>query len=244
MKQPADASRQRDSRWVPMVLFLLSAVFTWLLVQTFNVPEGFRIYLFLALCLATFARQRWLIYLFAAVVLFAASHFDRNGREVDLQLDDLIRVLIFMSYLITSLRYTDLGFRFRDWIGAGPSGTPESDTSTTWLAVRPISSGWLWVPLAMTTAVFVLWVIPYDSSTDYEWQITPTGFRAISVLWLLAVIWFIVSGVFWWMAERETDPLKARVFARSLYCRQLNRELHGIEKRRAARLAKQSEDNR
>ena len=139
-------------------------------------------------------------------------------------------------------------FLFPQYISSATETSFDTDddsieTGNVVLLPLDITSGWLWVPLAIAAAVFVLWVIPYDPMTDFEWQITPTGFRAISVLWLLAVIWFIVSGMFWWMAERETDPLKARVFARSLYCRQMNRELDGIEKRRAARLAKQAKEN-
>ena len=242
MNQPAMQSKSTNDRWVSIALLVLAAIFTWLLMQLANFPELARPLIFVAVCLAMPLRQRWLIYLVAVAVLFAATHQWRREYGIVLLPRDIYLVVVLMGFLIFTLRVTDLPFRVHWWPDSKKEPADDPDRLNTWQAVRPISSGLLLVPLSLAAAVFVLWIIPYDPSTDYEWEITPTGFRAISILWLLSVIWFIASGVFWWVAERNNDPVRAGVLARSIFCRQLNRELHGIEKRRARRLQKQSEE--
>ena len=88
----------------------------------------------------------------------------------------------------------------------------------------------------MVVAIFVLTVIPWDPSTHYEWRITPAGFRAIAVLWFLAVVWLVMFGVFRLFGIRQMGPTDARVYARSTWCRQMRRELDWIEKRRARKI--------
>ena len=240
-QKPATSS---EKSLAPLLLFLLSAGFTWLLVQLVDVPDFLRNFLVVGLCLATLMRQNWFIYLVAAAALFNASDRWRSDYGIVLLPQDIYFAIALLGYLIFSLRFTDLNARVRWLHKSSVDSAEQTDRARTWLGIRPTIAGLLWVPLAMAVAVVVLWIVPYDPSTDYEWEITPTGFRSLSVLWLLAVIWFFVSGAFWWMAERENDPQRARVFARSLYCRQMHRELHGIEKRRAKRLQKQVADKR
>ncbi|MCP4463263.1 MAG: hypothetical protein GY819_10750 [Planctomycetaceae bacterium] len=108
-------------------------------------------------------------------------------------------------------------------------------------ATRPIMAGLLWIPLALFAAYFLLWGVPLDATTDERLGIQPTGFRSITVFWLLSVFWFVGSGLFWWMAERENDPLRARVFLRSVFGQQVYPELNPIEKSLAKKRTRKSD---
>jgi len=221
---------------VPVLMALVATLFTWWLVQIASFSPLARIIVFGGLCAAMLLKQRWVIYATMAIAVFAASQEWRGDQGSGLFQKDFYFVVVLMGYAIFSLRFTDLKFRFRWRESTGePRAQQGSDQAISWISTRPFSSGWIWFPLALGMAVLVLWAIPVDYTTDLRLRIKPNGFRAIAVFWFLSLIWFLVSGFFWLIVERNNDPLRARVFARSVVCRQLNRELHGIEKRRARR---------
>lgn len=214
------------------VMLLAAFLFTWLLSGFANAPGSVRLTVCVALMAATLLKQRWVIYAAVAIALFAVSNRSRGMPDVGLSPWDLYFVVILMGYAIFNLRFTDLEFRIRWRPNLGLIDSRDADPLTTVSVLRPLTSGWLWLPLAIAMAHVVMWAIPLDLSSEDRLQINPAGFRAISMLWLLAVLWFLGAGLFSLLADREADPRRARVFARSVWCREWNREWQSIEKRR------------
>lgn len=233
MSVPDQQSLMFRNRIVPLAMALISIVFTWFLVQFGNFPPTVQTLLFGLLCLATLLRQRWVIYGAVSVALFGLVGEWRGEASHRIVTPDFAFVIALMGYTFFSLRFTDLPFRIRLTLQADPADeSDDPDARTTWNGLRPFTAGLASIPLAIGMAVAVLVVIPFDPATDYRFGILPNGFRAIAVLWFLAVIWFIGSGLFRLMAERDQDARRARVYARSQVCRFLKWELHAIEKRR------------
>ena len=233
MANNTSETRLVSSQLVPVLMVVIATFFTWWMVQIANFPPLVQTLVFAGLCAATLLKQRWIMYAAISMMIFAISNEWRGGQGPHLIASDILLVVVLMGYAIFSLRFTDLKFRFRLRESGQTMKTPTgTDEAITWVSTRPFSAGLILVPLALFAAILTLWIIPLDPTTDFRMRITPTGFRSIAMLWLLAFIWFLLTGLFWLIAERDRDPACARVFARSHFCRHLKRELHGIEKRR------------
>lgn len=223
-----------------LVLLGLAICFTWLLLGTMGIGGMFRQVGFLLLLTSLLLKQRWVIYLVSVGVVFAFSQRWYVGFKIDEV--SVWRVLIFMGYLVFSLRFTDCALRLR--LNAGVKRIFAIDTSRqqqVMREIRPVTAGLLWIPAAMLAACCLLWCVPLDFTTDDRLGIQPKGFRAITVLWLLSVGWFIGAGLFGWMGDRENDPVRARVYLRSVFGRQAYAELNPIEKNLVKKRSQQSD---
>jgi hypothetical protein len=238
MSEPDFRSEPSPTRLQPWLLLALAALFALLLLRTTAIPGTMQIALVAALMAGIMVKQRWMIYLALAIFLFAESARWRSGPGFQLMTEDFYLVLTLMGFAVFSLRCTDsdaLNAGGRKRSGPGGVDPGDADAEKTWIALRPLTAGLSWIPISVAAAALVLWLIPIDFSADDRLRIKPVGFRAITILWFLAVSWFFLWGLFWWLADREQDCFRARVYARSAFGRELFREMHAIEKRRAKR---------
>lgn len=225
-EQPKTDVEIRDS-WLLLVLAL---VFTWWLLGLTVQSVTLRRALFALLTVSLLMKQRWVIYLTVVYCVFVSSIVPQRLGGFATYLF-VIKPLVLMGYLIFSLRFTDRSLRFRlGFDGQGWWTQDQNQTLHTLHSTRPLTSGIIWVPLALVGAAFFLMWIPIDPTTDVRWGIRPAPFRAFAVLWFLAFSWLMISGVFWWFAERDPDPFRARVYMRSLFCKESHRELSPIVK--------------
>ena len=223
-----------------LMLLALALGFTWMLLGSFRLGDVGRLFAFIALAICILFKQRWVIYLVSVACIFVGTQ--RWPVGFNFEVSQMTRVFAFMGYLVFSLRFTDCPLRLR--FDAGVKVTLTVDTfqkQQIIQATRPIMAGLLWIPLALLAACFLLWEVPLDATTDERLGIKPTGFRSITVFWLLSVFWFVGSGLFWWLAERENDPLRARVFLRSVFGQQVYSELNPIEKSLAKKRMRKSD---
>ncbi len=234
------APKSNNELGMSLMLLALALGFTWLLLGSFRLGDVSKLFSFITLATCILFKQRWVIYLVAVAFIFVGTQRWQVGLNFDVS--HMMRVFAFMGYLVFSLRFTDCPLRLR--FDAGVKGALTVDTSQKhqiMQATRPIMAGLLWIPLALFAAYFLLWGVPLDATTDERLGIQPTGFRSITVFWLLSVFWFVGSGLFWWMAERENDPLRARVFLRSVFGQQVYPELNPIEKSLAKKRMRKSD---
>ncbi len=230
---------------LPLVLAVLAVFATWLLVQAVDFSSGLQPLIFGLLAGGLLVRQRAVVYLAVAGALFLPlSNMNRVGNFPLLIAEDVWFALVLILYVTLSIRYIDVATMYRraskqEQLAANrESGAGKSIL----LRLRPIVSGWLWIPLALMSAVVVLWMIPWDLASDERIRIKPSGMRAISILWLLGLIWLVADGIFGIATRLRLSPRRAAVYARSLFCRELRWELGLIERRRSKKIRRPSGD--
>lgn len=233
------AREQLGEITAPLVMVTASVIFTWLMLQLDRMHPLAVLIIFIGACTATVMKQRWFTYLMLAFLLFVWS---TNWSGLNIRMPgDVLYIFYLLGYALTSLRFSDMKFQFR-LTDTKPEQQqkPVADDSEIFQSIRPLTAGWSWIPVALLTALLVLAFIPHSPSAEDRFRITPEGFRAISILWFTAFFWFVGCGVLGFLTLREKDAGRARVYARSLYCRQIAKEMRGIEKRRIKTIKKKN----
>ena len=223
---PKSNGEMRDT-WL---LLALALCFAWWLLSFTVQSVNLRRLVLVMLGLSLLMKQRWVIYLTVIYCVFISSIVPRRLSAIE-SFTFVIKPLVLMGYLIFSLRFTDRPLKFRlGFDGAGWWTQDQNQVLNTLHSTRPLGSGMIWVPVALVAAVLFLMWIPVDPTTDVRWGIRPRAFRSFAVLWFLGCPWLMISSVFWWYAERDPDAFRARVYLRSLFCRQIHGELSPIER--------------
>lgn len=212
------------------LLLGLALFFAWSLLGFAVQSVTLKRVVFVLLGVSLVMKQRWVIYLMVIYSIFVSSLVPRNLSLAE-PLLFFLKPLLLLGFLIFSLRFSDQPFSFRlGFDGRGWWTKDQNQTTDTLHATRPLSSGIIWIPVVLIAALlFLIWV-PLDLTTDARWGIRPAAFRALTVFWFLAFLWLMISSFFWWYAERDHDPFRAKVYIRSLFCQQIHRELAPIEK--------------
>ena len=237
---PSDsrASNARPSHFAankltPLILVVASVLFTWLLVQNERIDPFLQLLAFAGICAATLMKVRMAVPI--VMFLYLAFWLGEHGRGYSvLHLPmDAFNILVLLGYALTSLRLSDIEYHFR-LTEASPvqQPVPGSDKTITWKSFRPLSAGWVLLPVSMFLAIGLLVIIPIDHFSRERIGITGPGLRAIQVLWLLVVAWAAACGFLRFLTRQNVEPEQARVYARSLFCKQIAKEMRGIERRR------------
>ena len=217
-------------QFVPVLMAIVVTFMTWLLVQEIRVSDRWHAILFGVVTILTLLHQRWIIYTVLALTVLARL---QDGSS-PMSPGAIYLAVVMLGYITFCFRYTDLsrdyGSEISGSTGHGPGRNPNQ--KNPWLSLHPFLSGWLWIPASLVLAIIVLAMFPFDPTTDQRLAITPGGMRAISIVWFLAVVWFVIEGAAALFARRQKDAVREGVYVRSVFCRLLNSELSSIEKRR------------
>ncbi len=200
---------------LPIIIVMIVAA----LALVFRFPFLLKELMFLSLVIAPFFRLRW--YIFACLFLVMATWLRDEYSNF------LINTVVLMSYIVSSMRISDMKF----W---------EAEDDSQYQSLRPMTAGWVWIPISLIIAGGILIVVPLDQFSPAKYGLLPNALRSISILWLLAVVWFLANGVLNWAANRSRDVLRGRVYNRSEFCKQLGSELGAIEKRRGKLINKRA----
>lgn len=219
-----------EEQFVPVLLAIISIWIAWLLVRAARFNEEWQPIIFGVLSVGMLLRQRWLIYSgFIFTILSRLGEPSKGVIVPRVVTDDIFFTIILISYAIFSFRYIDhtkmhslLEARKRSGLKA----------AVPWMSLRPILAGLLWLPLATFLAFAILRIFPWDASVDARFRITPSGMRAIGIVWFMFLIWFLYDCVIGLISSRQKDPQRARVYIRSVFCWETGSEFAGIEKRR------------
>ncbi|MGI9519617.1 MAG: hypothetical protein ACR2NP_21370 [Pirellulaceae bacterium] len=245
-KKLTDWGIQLDAgKVLPLLLAIIAVFFTWLFVQQLEFSPALQPIIFGLVSAGLLLRQRAVIYMgVAAAMFFPLTNHNRVHSFPMLILDDVWYALITILFVTFGIRFIDVAnmYRHQDKQERLADSGEVNTARNIELKLRPLVSGWLWLPLALMSATVVLWLIPWDLASDERIRIRPSGMRAISVLWLLGLIWLVVDGVLSLVSRWRQSTAQASVYTRSAFCRELRWELAPIERRRAKKIRKRSRD--
>ncbi len=230
----AKKSNDKLEQFVPLGMLLMAALFGWLSVQAAEFQAFSSALSFGIMSLAVLVRQSWLVLFAVGVFLFFKLGGDGVEMELLLGLADVVMTIFLLAYMQFSFRFCDMSVKIEWNLSSKPNELGlektfvESDTT-------PFTVGWYWIPVAMILAFVMLVFFPFDATTNATYRITPSGMRAIRLAWFLGVSWAVAESVFRLLSSGQRDSLWAAVFSRSEYCREVRREMHGIEARRKKR---------
>jgi len=222
-------------------LLAITAILTWLL--TSEAPYVLRILLFIGMVVGPALKLRWFASFGVTILLFMWL-VQRNPDTGFVGPESLWYVLLIMGYLSASMRLSDEDLNIDLKFGDDRAGQTKNradalDTRTTLRGLKPLTAGWLWIPASMVGGMLMLQVLRIDEFSVEKYRITREGWRCICLLWFMVTVWLIATTFLNFLSLRQSDPLAAGVFARSVTNRQLGRELMSVEKRLARRKRQQ-----
>lgn len=226
---------------LPLCLLLVSIVFTWIFVQYTRLPDEWVSIVFGAMSVCTFLRFRFAVYLFVGWLLLLELG---QTRTIKLSFDDVWFAAFGMAYMVLSFRYFDVCSSLGDLVDFRRRVSNSEQNRAHWQTLRPFRAGWHWAGLAILLATIGLLLVRRNPVAVFDYGLTPSGLRALTFLWLLAMAWFTIEmasrlfGVYQRSLEPRDHSVRGQVFARSVFSRELKNELYSIERRRAKKVGK------
>lgn len=144
-------------------------------------------------------------------------------------------------YAICLVGFVGFAFRFLDVVRDKPSvGSPSPliktanyDLSNAPKKIQPFGGMWVLLPMALILAGILLMVIENDFSARRRFRVTPSGARTVYMIWMLFFFWVVSITGFHFVSRFKRTVEESKLFVRSVYSKEIGRELSAIEARRA-----------
>jgi hypothetical protein len=233
-----------------LIALALAAAFLGLwTIQFVDVPFLLLLLMTVLFGASMWLRRSWGLYcILFIVVLFKFSALSPGQRIQfrELSFLDFVFPIVMMAFAGAVFRFLEVSRFARAFYPptSNIAKTEEVATRRNWNLRFPSLLGGRWwlIPTAVTCALFLLTMIPYDTSTIREYWISPRGARAIFLGSFLFFLWFVFRSMFSLIMRWKMDPDRASIQMRSIFAQEYWREQAGIENRRAKMKLKQRQD--
>ena len=223
-----------------IALALAAAFFGLWMIQFFDLPWLLMLTLTLLFAITIWLRRSWGLYGVLIIVFLLRFSTVSSWQRIQLReltISDFIFPMVLMAFVGASFRFLEVSKFARAFYSSSRSkiGVDGSGEGRKWNLRFPalLSGRWWLVPVAVTFALVLLSVFPYDKSTVREYWITPRGARAIFLGSFLFFLWLICRGLFSLIRRWKMDSERARIQMRSMFAQEYWREQAAVERRRA-----------
>lgn len=239
-ESPSRKSFQLSLRDSNLALGLAMALLGLSLLQFFQLPLLLLLLLVLFFSAATWLGRSIGLYFFVIIIFFIkfsrVGYYQRNALR-ELTYSDFLFPILLLAFMGICFRF----FEIRKFRQAFYPKTPQDELgaesqSLVRLKIRfpsLLGGRWVLIPAAVTSALLILTLIPFDTSTIREYWITPRGARTIFLGSFLFFLWFVCRGIFGVIQRWTMSSEQAKIQMRSLFAHEFWREQSAIEKRAA-----------